>query len=126
MSWDTPIVSKTCNQCKQAFDCGLTEGNSCWCAKYPPIFEPDPAIDCYCPACFYEAIKLKIDFFVSEMTPERAKTDNKAKGIVSLSLMEGIDYYLENGNYVFTSWYHLKRGSCCGNDCRHCPYSRKE
>jgi hypothetical protein len=23
---------------------------------------------------------------------------------------------------VFTAAYHLKRGSCCKSDCRHCPY----
>jgi hypothetical protein len=33
------------------------------------------------------------------------------------------DYYLENGLLVFTAAYHLKRGYCCGNACRHCPYN---
>lgn len=23
---------------------------------------------------------------------------------------------------VFTAKYHLKRGYCCQNGCRHCPY----
>lgn len=32
------------------------------------------------------------------------------------------DYYLENGLYVFTAAYHLRRGYCCGSRCRHCPY----
>jgi hypothetical protein len=33
------------------------------------------------------------------------------------------DFYLdENGNTVFTAAYHLKRGHCCANACRHCPY----
>jgi hypothetical protein len=33
------------------------------------------------------------------------------------------DYYFdENGNTVFTADYHLKRGYCCRNNCRHCPY----
>lgn len=33
------------------------------------------------------------------------------------------DFYLdENGNTVFTAAYHLKRGYCCENNCRHCPY----
>jgi len=32
------------------------------------------------------------------------------------------DYYLEDGLMVFTSAYHLKRGYCCQNKCRHCPY----
>ena len=32
------------------------------------------------------------------------------------------DYYIENGLYVFTEQYHLKRGHCCKSACRHCPY----
>ena len=32
------------------------------------------------------------------------------------------DFYLEHGLMVLTERYHLKRGSCCGNGCRHCPY----
>jgi Family of unknown function (DUF5522) len=37
-------------------------------------------------------------------------------------LIEGEDYYLENGYLVFTAKYLLKRGYCCGSGCRHCPY----
>ena len=32
------------------------------------------------------------------------------------------DYYFEGALMVFTAAYHLKRGSCCGSGCRHCPY----
>lgn len=32
------------------------------------------------------------------------------------------DWYLENGLLVYTAAYHLRRGSCCGSGCRHCPY----
>jgi len=32
------------------------------------------------------------------------------------------DYYYENGKLVFTAYYLEKRGYCCKNDCRHCPY----
>ncbi len=31
-------------------------------------------------------------------------------------------YYLENGKVVFTEKFHLERGYCCNNNCRHCPY----
>jgi len=31
-------------------------------------------------------------------------------------------YYSEEGFKVFTKIYHLKRGYCCKNNCRHCPY----
>ena len=32
------------------------------------------------------------------------------------------DYYYEGPYLVFTAAYHLKRGSCCGSGCRHCPW----
>ena len=37
-------------------------------------------------------------------------------------LMEGVDYYLENGLLVFAEYYLRERGYCCTNGCRHCPY----
>ncbi|XP_067661006.1 uncharacterized protein [Haliotis asinina] len=35
------------------------------------------------------------------------------------------DFYIDpaSGYQVMTSFAHLKRGDCCGNECRHCPYS---
>lgn len=39
------------------------------------------------------------------------------------NLVEGIDFYLnEQGYKVFTEAYHLKRGFCCKNNCKHCAY----
>jgi hypothetical protein len=38
------------------------------------------------------------------------------------TLIENKHYYLENGRVVFTALFHLERGKCCGNKCRHCPY----
>lgn len=33
------------------------------------------------------------------------------------------DFYLEGGELmVFTEQYHRRRGWCCENGCRHCPY----
>lgn len=32
------------------------------------------------------------------------------------------DFYIEDGRMVFTEQFHLRRGKCCGNGCRHCPY----
>ena len=39
-----------------------------------------------------------------------------------MPLLSEDDYYMEGANLVFTAAYHLKRGSCCGSHCRHCPY----
>lgn len=45
-------------------------------------------------------------------------SDNKENKLVL-----GEDYYLSPEGYkVFTEKYHLKRGYCCKNGCRHCPY----
>jgi len=39
------------------------------------------------------------------------------------NLDEGTDYYFnEQGYIVLTEKYHLERGTCCGNGCKHCPY----
>lgn len=41
------------------------------------------------------------------------------------NLVEGVDYYMENGFRVMKEEYLKKRGYCCGNGCRHCPYFPK-
>ena len=42
------------------------------------------------------------------------------------NLVEGADfYYNEQGFMVLTAKYHLERGHCCGNGCKHCPYAYK-
>ena len=40
-----------------------------------------------------------------------------------MNWIEGEHYYInEDGNTVLTEKYHLLRGYCCGNGCKHCPY----
>ena len=34
-------------------------------------------------------------------------------------------YYDAQGRFVMKESYHLKRGYCCGNGCKHCPYDYK-
>lgn len=43
-------------------------------------------------------------------------------GKVPRELVEGVDYYVEAGRWVFTAAYHRARGSCCASGCRHCPW----
>ena len=41
-------------------------------------------------------------------------------------LIEGEDfYYNDDGYIVLTEKYHLEKGFCCGNGCKHCPYNYK-
>lgn len=35
------------------------------------------------------------------------------------------DFYWDQGRLVMTEEYHKRRGSCCGNSCKHCPYEPK-
>ena len=53
---------------------------------------------------------------------------SKAFQSVDVALLQGSieedkDYYVERGTMVFTASYLKRRGYCCGNGCRHCPYS---
>jgi len=43
------------------------------------------------------------------------------------NLTEGLHYYWsEDGLIVLTEHYHLEKGYCCGNGCRHCPWPADE
>jgi len=42
--------------------------------------------------------------------------------VIDRELIEGVDYYVENGLFVFTAQYLKERGYCCTSGCRHCPY----
>ncbi|MFC2188641.1 DUF5522 domain-containing protein [Peijinzhouia sedimentorum] len=58
-------------------------------------------------------------------TGKRKLIDDQ-KSSVKNNLIEGIDFYInENGLWVFTEVYHAKRGYCCKNGCKHCPYNKK-
>ncbi len=37
-------------------------------------------------------------------------------------LVDGVDYYMEDGKMVMTAYFLLKRGHCCNSGCRNCPY----
>lgn len=51
----------------------------------------------------------------------------RKKNLRMPALKEGEDYeLLPDGRLVFTADYHLKRGYCCGNGCRHCPYNYEQ
>lgn len=43
---------------------------------------------------------------------------------MSNNLVEGEDYYFNEGGFiVLTEKYHLEKGYCCGNGCKHCPFN---
>ena len=44
-------------------------------------------------------------------------------GFSKQNKMDPEDFYMSPEGYIiFTEKYHLKRGYCCKNRCKHCPY----
>ena len=85
----------------------------CWCesAKIPPellVRVPTEARNsaCICRTC------------VNTFHREQAEVE-------ALPVVPGDFYFDSSGLMVFTAAYHQRRGYCCGNDCRHCPYQPK-
>ncbi len=112
--------TKSCSECGATFVCGSTTG-SCWCAGYPAIMPPDFSRDCRCPKCLAKAIARVIEDRLAANSHEEAlrlaTTERPSR-----QLIEHIDYNVEDGNYVFSKWFLLKQGKCCGKGCRNCPY----
>lgn len=94
------------NACQQA-SCDAYKG-LCWCERVTFPEEllhrlPDEARGwaCVCRSCVMKALQARPD---PQLNPD--------------------DYYWEpgTGRMVLTGKYLLRRGYCCGNGCRHCPW----
>ena len=49
------------------------------------------------------------------------------KEFSKISKLDKEDYYYSDEGYiVFTEKYHLKRGYCCDNNCKHCPFKKNK
>jgi hypothetical protein len=92
-----------CRLCTSAADNG-----PCWCES--AIIPPELLMRVPVEACNRACICRNC---VDEFHLERAATTPAVPG----------DYYFDHdGLMVFTAAYLARRGFCCGNDCRHCPY----
>ncbi|MBV6655460.1 MAG: cysteine-rich CWC family protein [Mameliella sp.] len=116
-------MTQTCPNCKKAFDCQVSDSEGCWCSKLPAIAPLKDTGGCLCPNCLTKTIQAQIEQFVAEFKAGK-RTNTAPQYRRPGRPVEGIDYYMENGLFVMTSWSHLKRGHCCGSGCRHCPYPK--
>ena len=111
-----------CATCNTDFVCHGVSQQPCWCMDYPPLLSPSSGLNCRCPACLTRAISEQITqqidtHAVHQFAPVQAIAHQK------LPLIEGLDYQIDSaGRWVLSRWYLLKRGECCGNACRNCPY----
>jgi hypothetical protein len=107
-----------CKRCGNVFTCRADQIEKCHCStvKLHPAtlaFLNQTEWGCLCSDCLRE-----IDHNVTSSSGEQLPAASKLK--------EGIHYYVENGLFVFTEYYHLLRGYCCKNGCRHCAYGFKK
>ena len=54
---------------------------------------------------------------MNESTNAAAEAESNERRFI-----EGRDYYFESGLLVMTADYLRRRGYCCKNGCRNCPY----
>lgn len=115
---------KTCGRCGGTFQCWSQTGE-CWCKSLPHVSPIETGGDCLCPSCLAREIGASLERYV-ETTPHDEALGTALAQPAGQPPMEWIDYTIENGDAVFTSWYLLKQGGCCGNGCRNCPYPRAQ
>ncbi|MDN5212217.1 DUF5522 domain-containing protein [Fulvivirgaceae bacterium BMA12] len=118
---------RICPGCKTTFTCQPAGDVTCWCEELPAVSAGNEGDKCLCPHCLAKRIQEKF-----KAAPEKAAT-YLTKGVTKKTIntttdfKEGLDYYInEQGNWVFTTFYHLKKGYCCQNECKHCPYGYKK
>lgn len=118
------MKTTTCPICGDKFLCGSqAEDKRCWCSDYPSIMPLDSHQGCLCPACLKAKIKEKITEYLQTITPENAQESIAPQYATNGPLIEGIDYEInQDGKFVLSAWYLLKRGHCCENGCTNCPY----
>ena len=116
------LEQKKCSRCGDSFGCGLETGQEhCWCEHLPHVsLVANEDQDCLCPNCLPPAIETlkRTSYTADEGAHPAVEKDVGAP----YSLLEGVDYYSEGTAIVFTARYLLRRGYCCENRCRHCPY----
>ena len=114
---------KYCPECNEPVHCTSGTNETCWCSSLPPVLPVDDTQSCLCQKCLEKKLKAEIASYVQDF--KAGRIENVAPKYATAELVEGIDYYMEGSYRVMTEWYHLKRGYCCRNGCRHCPYGFK-
>ena len=112
------VKNKVCTHCKAPINCQPEAIEQCDCNQIQ--IRPDTSVflrgsfhKCLCNTCLDRMNQLIAEAKVSEFPRKRSE------------MVEGKHYYLENGYFVFTELYHLLKGQCCQNGCRHCVYGFK-
>lgn len=119
--------AERCPLCGGDNACRVAKGHlykgECWCFQIPVpshlvrrLMESEVEFTCLCRPCLET---------VSRAAESGGDTNTmlaEIRAAIDQHRAAEPDFYLEDGNVVFTAAYHLKRGACCSSGCRHCPY----
>jgi hypothetical protein len=95
--------------------CLATDIASCDCSKIrleadTILFLEKTSYGCLCNTC------------LSEVNEQVVASKDVAYSTNGSQITEGIHYYMDGPYLVFTELYHIQKGYCCRNGCRHCAY----
>ncbi|MCO5249014.1 MAG: cysteine-rich CWC family protein [Chitinophagales bacterium] len=108
------IETKICERCSKSFECNTDNINACQCnislTQETSAFLSKTKYDCLCADC--------LNYYNELIQKSKLYTSPTKKG----KYIEDVHYYIDQGKWVFTDLYHLQKGYCCQNGCRHCVY----
>jgi len=108
-------MKKECPSCHKNFECQPENIAICQCVDLEIGLALRAHLakskkDCYCADCLQELNKI-CEQAAQEPLPQKAS-----------EFVEGKHFYQKNGLWIFSKYYLIQRGYCCGNGCKHCPY----
>lgn len=115
------MTTLACSQCQTTLTCNVDNINACWCNQLPAILPlDDSTTSCLCKECTLAKIKLFLTTLYEQPLKEQLIFAKRFHS--NANLIENLDYEMQNGYMVFSRWFFLKRGKCCKNNCKNCPY----
>ncbi len=77
----------------------------------------------YCSSCLKKHVRLQIEKEIDALSYDDIKGKNKFNNIdFARELIDGIDYDTIGEKIIFSRFYLVRRGYCCHNKCKNCPY----
>lgn len=111
--------TECCPRCGILFECKVGDVMNCQCSQVVVspktyLFLEETEYGCLCKNCLSDIDRMVL---MAEESVFPSEPSN---------FVENVHYYIDAGLWVFTEFYHLSRGYCCGNHCRHCAYGNKK
>ncbi|WP_413533657.1 cysteine-rich CWC family protein [Empedobacter brevis] len=112
-------MMESCSRCNETIECKVNDIENCACSTIIVKDEIQEFLKkthykCLCNSCLE-----KLNYYV-ELDHEYPQPTTPSEFIPH------IHYYIENGYWVFTEFFHYQKGKCCQNGCRHCAYGYKK